>query len=257
MPELAEKCIESWKKFCPGYEIVRWDETNFDFNESVYAKEAYEKGKYAYVSDLARFSILYRYGGIYLDTDVEIIRDPEEIVNRGPFFGCEKGLEGSKMVAPGLGMGAESGMEIYARILEKYQSMHFLNERGEPDEQTVVGHVTEILKEHGFRGSGEIEEVAGVYIYPARYFCPLDYDTGELTITDDTYSIHHYMASWQTGTQKKLLEINRKYILAGKYGSFGHKMARFPYWVKNKLEEGGVGGLLSAFGKKLGKGKKA
>ena len=120
LPTSAKKCIASWKKFLPDYEIKEWNEDNFDVNAIPYTQQAYEAKKYAFVSDYARFWVLYHYGGLYFDTDVEIVANMGEIIARGPFMGIEQGasLEGKPMVAPGLGLGVEAGHPLYERMLQ-------------------------------------------------------------------------------------------------------------------------------------------
>ena len=128
LPELALRCIESWKKFLPDYEIKEWNEDNFDVNIIPYTAQAYKAKKYAFVSDYARFWILYQYGGVYFDTDVEVIKPMEEFIKQGSFMGCENGADGGGLrVAPGLGLGVESGSELYKEILDKYASFSFYN----------------------------------------------------------------------------------------------------------------------------------
>ena len=111
LPSLAIKCIESWRKYLPDYEIKEWNEDNFDVNIIPYTQEAYQVGKYAFVSDYARFWILYKYGGLYFDTDVEVIKPMDDIIARGPFMGCEKDVSDTSVasVAPGLGLGVNPG----------------------------------------------------------------------------------------------------------------------------------------------------
>ena len=201
LPPLAEKCIASWKKFLPDYEIKEWNEQNFDVNIIPYTAEAYHAKKYAFVSDYARFWILYHYGGLYFDTDVEVIKPMGSIIAKGAFMGCEQdskpGIE--LTVAPGLGLAVESKHEIYKAILEEYDSFHFLNEDGSNNDKTVVEYVTEILKTHGLKNMPGIQQIEGVKIYPSEYFCPRDTVTKRLHITNNTYTIHHYMASWKDG----------------------------------------------------------
>ena len=201
LPPLAEKCIASWKKFLPDYEIKEWNEQNFDVNIIPYTAEAYQAKKYAFVSDYARFWILYHYGGLYFDTDVEVIKPMGSIIAKGAFMGCEQdskpGIE--LTVAPGLGLAVESKHEIYKAILEEYDSFHFLNEDGSNNDKTVVEYVTEILKRHGLKNMPGIQQIEGVKIYPSEYFCPRDTVTKRLHITNNTYTIHHYMASWKDG----------------------------------------------------------
>ena len=192
LPELAVKCIASWKKFFPDYEIKEWNEKNFDLNCSDYVKEAYSAKKWAFVSDYARFWILYNYGGVYFDTDVEVIKDMSDIIERGAFMGCET----SDKCAPGLGLGVNPGLGLYKKILDDYCDSHFLNTDGSYNYTTVVERTTNLLVRYGFEDSNEIQKIEDVYIYPKEYFCPMDYTTGKLHITDKSRSIHWYDASW-------------------------------------------------------------
>lgn len=210
LPTDAKKCIESWRKHMPDYEIKEWNEDNFDVNIIPYTKEAYEAKKYAFVSDYARFWILYNYGGLYFDTDVEVIKPMDDIVAKGPFMGCEKEVDKSAKnknakdigVAPGLGLGVTPGLGLYKEILDAYADFHFLNEDGTLNTKTVVDYTTEILDRHGLLYTNQIQECAGVWIYPSEYFCPLNYYTGKLTLTENSYSIHHYKASWHSKKDK-------------------------------------------------------
>lgn len=192
LPDSAKKCIASWEKFFPDYKIKEWNEQNFNINCCNYVREAYDAGKWAFVSDYARFWILYHEGGLYFDTDVEIIKDMEPIINRGAFMGCET----IDKCAPGLGLGVNPGLGLYKEILDYYENIHFMSDLNHPE--TVVDHTTKILREYGWKGNGEVEQVAGITIYPPDYLCPMDYRTGKIRITENTYSIHWYTASWQS-----------------------------------------------------------
>lgn len=196
LPDDAKKCIESWRKFFPEYEIKEWNERNFDVNCCDYVKEAYAAKKWAFVSDYARFWILYHEGGLYFDTDVEVIKDMSDIIAQGAFMGCET----DDKCNPGLGLGANPGLGLYKEILDYYEKIHFLIEGNTTE--TVVTHTSKILKSHGWVGNGEIEQIEGVTIYPPEYFCPMDYKTGKLNITPNTQSIHWYTASWQSSYSK-------------------------------------------------------
>ena len=205
LPPLAKKCIKSWKKHLPDYEIKEWNEDNFDINIIPYVKEAYNAKKYAFVSDYARFWILYHYGGLYFDTDVEIIRPIDHIVTRGAFMGCEDNVQEKKdlsinitfpSVAPGLGLGCNSGHELYKEIIDYYESIHFKNPDGSLNMTTVVKITTNILLKHGLKCVNTIQECAGITIYPKDFFCPISWKTGETKKTTNTVSIHHFAASW-------------------------------------------------------------
>lgn len=193
-PPLAEKCIASWRKFLSDYEIKEWNEGNYDVNAIPYTAEAYAAKKYAFVSDYARFDILYRYGGVYFDTDVEIIRPMDDILAAGAFMGREL----PTTINGGLGLAAESGMTIYSAILEHYNPLRFVREDGSFDKKTIVQHVTETLVAQGLKWHDGIVDFMGVRIYPPDYFNPKDAGTGHVTITPNTRTIHHYSASWYT-----------------------------------------------------------
>lgn len=195
LPKSALKCIASWRKFFPNYDIKEWNEDNFDVNIIPYTQEAYQAKKYAFVSDYARFWILYHYGGLYFDTDVEVIRPMDAIIERGPFMGVEAGAAGA--VAPGLGLGAIPHLDLYKELLDYYSTLHYCNEDGQWDGETVVGHTTNILCRNGLQMTGELQKIAGIWIYPADYFCPMDHTTGITNISSRTVSIHHYDASWR------------------------------------------------------------
>lgn len=193
LPKDAQKCIASWKKYFPDYEIKQWNESNFDVNCCPYVKEAYEAKKYAFVSDYARFWMLYHEGGVYFDTDVEVIRDMSSVIADGSFMGFEKGLEGSEMgVNPGLGLGIEARNSIIRDILSLYQAKSSFD----IGEGTIVHFTTEVLSRYGLIRENYKQKVGGIVIYPADYFCPMDSTTGITTITDNTVSIHHYSCSW-------------------------------------------------------------
>ena len=202
LPSLAIKCIESWRKYLPDYEIKEWNEDNFDVNIIPYTQEAYQVGKYAFVSDYARFWILYKYGGLYFDTDVEVIKPMDDIIARGPFMGCEKDVSDTSVasVNPGLG--------LYKEILEMYSKLSFVNKDGTYNQKTIVQYTTEILCEYGLKEGNEIQECAGVWIYPKEYFCPLD-QTLTLHITSNTRSIHHYDSSWLSPQKRIIKKIKR------------------------------------------------
>ena len=198
MPESARKCIASWRKYLPNYEIIEWNEDNFDVNSIQYTREAYEAKKYAFVSDYARFKILYEHGGLYFDTDVEVIKTIDDIIERGDFMGIEVAADDQNppFVAAGLGIGAHRGNEIYKLLLNYYQGLRFLNEDGTLNSVTVVKHTTKILVDNGLRSVNEIQKVGDIWIYPRDYFNPLDDNTGVLKITANTRSIHWYTKTW-------------------------------------------------------------
>lgn len=196
LPKIAEKCIASWKKYLPDYEIKCWDESNFDVNAIPYTREAYAACKFAFVSDYARFWILYHYGGVYFDTDVEAINNMDDIIAAGNFMGVEQQNDERITVAPGLGIGVIRENSLFGQMIEVYSRAHFLNDDGTPCLKNIVEITTEQLQKYGLRNISEIQECCGFTIYPKDYFCPIDYDTRELKITENTRTIHHYAESW-------------------------------------------------------------
>ena len=214
LPKSALKCIESWHKYLPDYEIVRWDESNFDVNSIPYTAEAYKAKKYAFVSDYARFYILYHEGGIYFDTDVEVIRPFDDIIAKGPFMGCEhrykeNGTPEDLGVAPGLGLGVEAGHLIIKELLKNYEGLHYILSDGSANKDNIVIYTSKCLCKFGLRNTPMIQSIEGIHIYPVDYFCPISTEDGRLRITQNTRSIHHYDQSWQS----PLRNYGRKLIL--------------------------------------------
>lgn len=208
LPEQAKKCIDSWKLFFPDCDIVEWNESNFDISIVPFVAEAYKLKKWAFVSDYARFWILYNYGGLYFDTDVEVIKNMDPIVAKGPFIGCEKNDNSSNVrINAGLGLGAEKGMKFYQEILEIYNNLHIVTKLGLIQLHSVVDIVSEYLERHGAEKKDIVQSVCGVNIFPTEYFCPKDYYTGQLKITENTYCIHHYDASWVRPHHLEVCEI--------------------------------------------------
>ena len=230
LPESAKKCIASWHKFFPDYEIKEWNEDNFDVNIIPYTKEAYEAKKYAFVSDYARFWILYHHGGLYFDTDVEVIKPMEHIVNDGAFMGIEKlnpsinNVDTESMVNPGLGLGAQAHHPLFKEVLDYYNELHWCDENGNQLPGTVVHHTTKILLKHGFVQSNKKQSFDGVTIYPSDVFCPMDSTTGITKITPNSVSIHHYTCSWMDQNSLSLrIHLLKNWcvkILGGKFVSF-------------------------------------
>ncbi len=200
LPESAQKCIASWRKYLPDYEIIEWNEDNFDVNSIPYTAQAYEAKKYAFVSDYARFKILYEHGGLYFDTDVEVIRPMDDIIAAGPFMGYEVNPCAARpygAVAAGLGIGAEKEMSLYRTILEYYAQLDFLFDDGTYNiTDAVVNITTRELVRAGLKDEPGVQTVAGITIYPSDYFNPFDDATGRLFKTANTYTIHWFTKTW-------------------------------------------------------------
>lgn len=211
LPDSAKKCINSWKKFLPSYQIKEWNELNFDINSCAYCKEAYEKKRYAFVSDYVRFKVLNNEGGLYFDTDVEIIKSIDDIIANGPFMA----MEDDNSIASGLGMGAEAHMDSLNIIVQEYEKFHFINQNGDENLKTVVDIITGILIGNNETKMLGIFNAGGFSIYPREYFCPMNPVTKALNITNSTRAIHHYDASWHNEKEKKWSELEMKMIKSG------------------------------------------
>ncbi len=196
LPKSARKCIASWRKFFPDYVIKEWNESNFDVNMVPYTAEAYAAKKYAFVSDFARFWILHREGGVYFDTDVEVIRPMDDILERGAFFGMEARTQERQSrlyVNPGLGCACDAENEVWGEVLKKYQAFeHF-----DPDGQGTVCSITSgVLEQLGTSLDGSFARCRNVSIYPAEYLCPQAMIGAPIHLTENTRSIHHFDCTW-------------------------------------------------------------
>lgn len=201
MPELAQKCIESWHVFMPDYEYKLWNEDNFDINSVPYVKEAYEARMYAFVSDYVRLYALYTEGGIYMDTDVEVLKSYDDLLSLSGFTG----YEGSKYRPPVTGtMASEAGGEWVKEQLDAYYGLHFLKEDGSMDTTTNTVRISEIMRKNGFVQDGKKQLYKDMSIFPVEYFCPRQ-TTGEYLLTGNTYCDHHFLGSWNTSRKDSWL----------------------------------------------------
>lgn len=193
-PELAQKCIKSWKKFCPDYEIVEWNESNFDVTTApLYVQQAYCLKRWAFVSDYVRLKALVEMGGVYMDTDVEVIKPLDPYLHHEAFAG----FENESSIQTGL-LACEKGFALFQSFLEYYSTAAFIQEDGTVDTTTNVYILSEICKKHGFVPNGKHQQVQGLTIYPKDVFCPVEYDTMKLKKTRRTVTIHWFSGSWHT-----------------------------------------------------------
>lgn len=207
LPDTVKKCIESWKRMCPDYEIKRWDETCVDINENLYAKQAYEAKKWAFVSDYFRLKIVYEQGGIYLDTDVELIKSLDTLCDGyDGFFGYECG---KSLVSTGLGFGAKKGNRIVGAILDDYSGLEFIKKDGSYDETPCPDRNTEVLKRLGVDPKRRDQIIDNVIFLPEEVLCPINFFTGKKKITKNTLSVHHFDASWCGEVTRRTLRLKR------------------------------------------------
>ena len=204
LPKIAEKCIESWRRYCPDYEIKKWDESNLDLEFCDYVKEAYSAKKYAFVSDVLRTKIIFDEGGIYLDIDVELFKSLDPLLENKCFYG----FESDWLIAPGLIMGAEPGDIHLKNILNLYMKKHFF-EKNKMDLTTVCEIYTDYYSKLGLSRNGKTQQIDDILFYSTEYFCPKDYVSGKIKKTNNTYTIHHYYASWQPRKMKMKDKIKR------------------------------------------------
>lgn len=195
--KVIDRCIKSWQREMPDFEIKKWTEDNFDITQNEYCRQAYERKKWAFVSDYARLKIIFDNGGIYLDTDVEIIRPLSPLVSNGVGF---LGFQNSEEANTGLGFAAAPHNNVVGEMLKVYEKRQFIKNNFECNEIPCPAANTIALMNCGLRTgliySKRIQSLDGIKVYPVDYFNPMDYDTGNLNITDNTYTIHRYQASW-------------------------------------------------------------
>ena len=199
LPNDVKKCIKSWKKMCPDYEIIQWNEKNFDINCCEFVEQAYKTKAWAFVSDYARLKIIYDNGGIYLDTDVELKRNLDSLLEEECYFGVQQ--EG-KYIATGLGFGSVKNNNIIKEILEMYENINFEYENKEKIACPILNTV--VLEKYGYKPKDTIDKIKeiNVTIYPPKYFDPIAPGNGKILLDDETFSIHHYSATWTNKTNR-------------------------------------------------------
>jgi hypothetical protein len=209
MPEICMSYIESWKKYCPDYEIKRWDESNYDVNTCLYIKQAYEAKMWAYVTDYARLDILYQYGGMYFDVDVEMIRNIDELLENHAF--CAYGEWPA--VNSGAGIGAIKGFELIREMRDVPRgSRSFITGNGIYDTATNSIYESAILRKYGCRLDFSMQNLNGMLVYPPDYFAPDSILGKDIYITKNTYAIHHCRGSWASEQRSEDKKATSLYI---------------------------------------------
>lgn len=205
LPELAEKCIASWKKYCPDYQIIRWDESNFDVDSFAYTREAYDARKWAFVSDVARLCALREYGGIYLDTDMELLKPLDDLLVHSGFAG----FESAHAVAVGI-VGCRKENPMVKSLIDLYEEQHFVREDSSYDLTTIVERFTTVCIETGLTIDGSKQVINGFVFYPAEYFYPFQSGKEKLSLTNSSRSIHYYEGSWLSDEEKEYIKLRKK-----------------------------------------------
>lgn len=211
-PNLVQRCINSWKLHLPEYEIKEWNEDNYDYEGNQYVKEAYNEKKYAFVSDVVRLDILYRYGGLYFDTDVELLRPLSNEMMSNSFMACER--QGKLIsIAPGLAMGFYPHNEFVKKVLDSYLDESFYSHKDEVNLYTINYRISSAMEKIGWIPDNKIQIINNIVIYPSDYFCPFDGLTQKMHKTNNTYAVHWYMGSWaDNGLVKRMKKRIKKYI---------------------------------------------
>lgn len=215
MPPLTEKCIKSWQKYCPDYKIVQWNENNFDISACpLYVQQAYSAQKWAFVTDYVRLKIVFDYGGIYMDTDVELKKTLNPLLAYRAYFG----FEDDGHINTGLGFGAEKHIEILKELMADYQDIPFILPDGTADRTPCPERNTQVFLKHGLRQDGSKQILDNsILILPAIYLCPIDCESGLRRYSRKTISVHWYGASWLTeeenARKKKRIAIIRRWMI--------------------------------------------
>lgn len=204
-PALAKKCIASWHKFCPDFEIREWTEDNCDYLAMPFMAEAYATKKYAFVSDVMRLIVLEQYGGVYFDTDVEVVRDISSLLDDEGFIGFENG----EYVASGLTIAAVAHHPVIQAMIDEYKKLRYVQPDGSITPVACPHLNSDVMERFGLVCNGQEQVVAGIHVYPEDYFNPMDSTTGKLTKTENTYSIHWYSMSWFPKSTQIRVKIGR------------------------------------------------
>lgn len=192
LPELAVKCIASWKKYLPEYEIIEWNESNFNLDEYIFAKQALANRKFAFVSDVCRLHALKYHGGIYMDTDVEVLKPLDAFLHHAAF----SGFENDDFVPTGI-MASEKDAVWTTEMLDYYHNKPFVKENGEFEMTSNTSIITDLMLQKGFVMNNKFQELKDyVAFYPNDYFCPKSYKTGRIELTSNSACIHHFAKSW-------------------------------------------------------------
>ncbi len=209
IPDNLKKCMDSWKKYCPDYEIIEWNESNYDIWKHPYMRQAYERGAYGFVPDYARLDILYSHGGFYMDTDVELIKSLDAMRYQEVFCGVEKW----QVLNFGGCSGAVKGHPMMKSFLDARENIFFVDENGNQNRSTCGFYDTKLILERGYRTDGTTQTVDGMNIYAYDYFHPYDYMSGLLHVTENTYSIHHFNGGWLDEKMKEQNDLTAKKYL--------------------------------------------
>lgn len=224
----VEKCLASWKKQMPDYEIIEWNTKNFDVNMCAYTRQAFEAGKYAFVSDYARLHILYNYGGIYLDSDVEVLRSLNSLLTYEAFTG----FESKYLLAPWI-LASIKKHPMIKHFLAYYDDRTFIKDNGLYDMTPNTVPITEICIEQGLLLNNTAQNIKGLQVYPDHYFCPWNPYENRRCFTQDTYTVHHFAGGWLSEEQKKIRS-SLLWKIAHEFGKIVLRLLGIKWYMKLK-----------------------
>lgn len=204
-PANVKKSIESWEKYCPDYEIKCWNEDNFDLSECLYAQQALSEKKWAFVSDYVRASVLYKYGGIYMDSDMLVLKNFDFALENTAF--CS--LANPGIISMGL-LGFEKNHPIMKEHLESYKGRKFIKDDGTYDLTTNVTVFSNHLKELGLSLEDKAQMIGDICIYPTEYFYPTDFEGYRSNYTENTCAEHLHSASWLPKGKRLQIALRRR-----------------------------------------------
>ncbi len=207
--ELFYKCFESWKRYCPDFEIIEWNEDNYQIDKNKYVKEAYEEKKWAFVTDYVRLDVIYNYGGIYLDTDVELVNSLDKLLDLPAYLGVDSH---DLKINTGLGFGAEKGNKVIEGLRDIYNYISFYKEDGELNLTPCTDYSTNYFEKMGYKKDNRIQIINGVKILSSNYLSPYNYKNGKKNDDENTISIHWYTASWDDEDNKKIHNVEVKIL---------------------------------------------
>ncbi len=233
LPDDVLRNIKTWNKYCPGYEIKEWNEKTFDVNCCLYVKQAYDRKKWAFVTDYVRLFALVTEGGIYMDTDVEVLKPLDDLLSNQAF----SGFQDEKSIPTGI-MASEPNYLFFQELLRDYDQRSFINKDGTNNTITNVKYITDSCLKKGLILNNRFQVIDGLALYPADFFCAKSPVDGKLFVNERTYTIHHFAGSWIDKNVKDRIERRRKY--QNKYGKLGllmYYMLNWPYKLREHFNK--------------------
>ena len=247
-PQSVLYCIESWKRCCPDYEIREWNETNYDFTKNEYMRQAYEAKKWGFVPDYARLDIVYEHGGIYLDTDVEMVRSFDHLLENECFFGFEDTGDGENYVNCGHGFGAVPFHDAVKNARDLYEHLSFTNADGSLNLLASPYYTTQTLRQMGLVQENRDQQLPGVQVYASDVLCPKNFRTGKVTKTARTISIHHFTASWVDEKIKAEMEHQQRIK-----NRFGNRLGGYVLYTESVVQKYSLADMVTKLPVRLAK----